>query len=56
MAMVRQFDEETVLDKVLDVFWQKGWQATSMADLADAANVQRGSLYHAFARTAGRSG
>jgi TetR/AcrR family transcriptional repressor of nem operon len=48
MAMVRQFDEETVLDKVLNVFWQKGWQATSMADLADAANVQRGSLYHAY--------
>jgi TetR/AcrR family transcriptional regulator, transcriptional repressor for nem operon len=48
MAMVRQFDEETVLEKVLEVFWQKGWQATSMADLADAANVQRGSLYHAY--------
>jgi TetR/AcrR family transcriptional regulator, transcriptional repressor for nem operon len=48
MAMVRQFDEETVLSKVLETFWQKGWQATSMADLADAASVQRGSLYHAY--------
>jgi TetR/AcrR family transcriptional regulator, transcriptional repressor for nem operon len=48
MAMVRQFDEETVLDKVLETFWQKGWQATSMADLAEAADVQRGSLYHAY--------
>jgi TetR/AcrR family transcriptional regulator, transcriptional repressor for nem operon len=48
MAMVRQFDEEVVLDKILEVFWHKGWQATSMADLADAANVQRGSLYHAY--------
>ncbi|TCW79809.1 TetR family transcriptional regulator [Burkholderia sp. SRS-46] len=48
MAMVRQFDEETVLDQALNVFWQKGWQATSMADLAEATQVQRGSLYHAF--------
>lgn len=48
MAMVRQFDEEAVLDKALDVFWQKGWQATSMADLAEATGVQRGSLYHAY--------
>ncbi|AGK47336.1 bacterial regulatory s, tetR family protein [Burkholderia thailandensis MSMB121] len=48
MAMVRQFDEESVLDKALEVFWQKGWQATSMSDLAEATQVQRGSLYHAY--------
>jgi len=48
MAMVRQFDEETVLSKVLELFWVKGWQATSMADLAEATDVQRGSLYHAY--------
>ena len=48
MAMVRQFDEEAVLGKVLERFWTKGWQATSMADLAEATDVQRGSLYHAF--------
>ncbi len=49
MIMTRQFDEATVLDRVLDVFWSQGWQATSMADLAEAAAVQRGSLYHAYA-------
>lgn len=48
MAMVRQFDEEAVLGAVLDVFWARGWQATSMADLAEATRVQRGSLYHAY--------
>ena len=48
MVMVRQFDEDVVLEKVLEVFWAKGWQGTSMADLAGAANVQRGSLYHAY--------
>ncbi|WP_251140515.1 TetR/AcrR family transcriptional regulator [Rhodoferax sp. U11-2br] len=46
--MVRQFDEDAVLEKVLEVFWNRGWQATSMADLAAAVNVQRGSLYHAY--------
>ena len=49
MVMTRQFNEATVLDKVLDVFWSQGWLATSMADLAEAADVQRGSLYHAYA-------
>lgn len=48
MVMVRQFDEDVVLERVLEVFWAKGWQATSMADLAGASNVQRGSLYHAY--------
>ncbi|MBB3120233.1 TetR/AcrR family transcriptional regulator [Pseudoduganella violacea] len=46
--MTRQFDEEVLLGKVLNVFWVKGWQATSMSDLASAASVQRGSLYHAY--------
>ena len=48
MAMVRQFDEDELINKVLEVFWQKGWQSTAMKDLSDAARVQRGSLYHAY--------
>ena len=48
VAGVRQVDEQKVLEAVLDVFWSRGWQATSMADLAEAADVQRGSLYHAY--------
>jgi TetR/AcrR family transcriptional regulator, transcriptional repressor for nem operon len=48
MAGVRQFDEELTLDRVLEVFWQKGLGATSMQDLAAATGVQRGSLYNAF--------
>lgn len=38
----------TIVAPVLDVFRLKGWQAASMADLAEAADVQRGSLYHAY--------
>jgi AcrR family transcriptional regulator len=48
MAGVRQFDEDRVVDAVLDVFWRKGLRETTMQDLAEAANVQRGSLYNAY--------
>ncbi|MEV5148096.1 TetR/AcrR family transcriptional regulator [Streptomyces sp. NPDC052727] len=48
MAGRRQFDEKQALEHVLDVFWRQGYGATSMADLAAAAGVQRGSLYNAY--------
>ena len=32
----------------LEVFWRQGWRSTSMADLAQATGVQRGSLYNAY--------
>lgn len=48
MAGVRQFDEATVVEQALAVFWDKGFRATSMLDLATATGVQRGSLYHAY--------
>ncbi|WP_162906538.1 TetR/AcrR family transcriptional regulator [Algihabitans albus] len=37
-----------MIDAVLRVFWQQGYGATAMADLAAAAGVQRGSLYNAY--------
>lgn len=48
MAGVRQFDEDAVLAKALDIFWRQGLSATSMVDLATATGVQRGSLYNAY--------
>jgi AcrR family transcriptional regulator len=48
MAGVRQFDEEQAFAQALDVFWRKGFRATSMLDLAEATGVQRGSLYNAY--------
>ena len=48
MAGVRKFDEEAVLDAAMTVFWRDGYTATAMAELADAAGVQRGSLYNAY--------
>lgn len=48
MVGVRQFDEVTVLNAALEVFWRQGLHGTSMLDLAEATGVQRGSLYNAY--------
>jgi len=48
MAGVRQFNEDDAFAHALDVFWRKGFRATSMLDLAEATGVQRGSLYNAY--------
>lgn len=44
----RSFDEQQVLERARDVFWSNGYAATSIQDLVDALEVQRGSLYAAF--------
>ncbi len=48
MVNVRKFDEEEVLEKILYVFWEKGYDSTSLDDLIKATNVKRQSLYNAF--------
>lgn len=48
MAGVRQFNEEQALARALEVFWRKGYGATSMPELAEATGVLRGSLYNAY--------
>lgn len=44
----RQFDEETVLDQVTEVFWNQGFGQTSVADLVEATGVHKPSLYRTF--------
>lgn len=44
----RQFDEETVLDRVTEVFWKQGYAQTSVADLVEATGVHKPSLYRTF--------
>jgi AcrR family transcriptional regulator len=48
MVGVRQFDEDALLELALKTFWQNGFAATSMIDVAEATGVQRGSLYNAY--------
>jgi len=48
MGRNREFDIDKVLEAVLRVFWRKGYEGSSYADLTEAAGVQRPSLYSAF--------
>ncbi len=48
MARPREFDQNDVLDKVVEVFWARGFEATSIQDLERATGLKRGSLYNAF--------
>ncbi|WP_315838470.1 TetR/AcrR family transcriptional regulator [Bradyrhizobium prioriisuperbiae] len=48
MVGTRQFDEDALLEAALETFWQNGFVATSMIDMAEATGVQRGSLYNAY--------
>jgi TetR/AcrR family transcriptional repressor of nem operon len=48
MAGRRQFDEKRTMDLAREIFWAKGYGATSMQDVATATGVLRGSLYHAY--------
>jgi TetR/AcrR family transcriptional repressor of nem operon len=48
MVGTRQFDEDVLLEAALKTFWQNGFAATSMIDVAEATGVQRGSLYNAY--------
>lgn len=48
MARPREFNFEEVLDKAVETFWSKGYEATSIQDLVDCMGINRGSLYAAF--------
>lgn len=48
MPRVKQFNEQEVLDKAIDLFWKQGYHATSVQDLVDALGINRASLYDTF--------
>jgi TetR/AcrR family transcriptional regulator, transcriptional repressor for nem operon len=48
MARTKVFDETEVLDKAMNLFWQKGYNATSAQDLVDGLCISRSSLYDTF--------
>ena len=48
MARPREFDEKKVMENLMKVFWNKGYEATTMQDLVTASGLLKGSLYGAF--------
>ncbi|MEM7274739.1 MAG: TetR/AcrR family transcriptional regulator [Actinomycetota bacterium] len=44
----REFDHEAVLDTVVDLFWDRGFGATSMGDIVARTGLSKSSLYGAF--------
>ncbi len=43
-----EFNREETLNKAMQVFWQKGYKATSMKDLIREMGIQPGSIYNSF--------
>src|SRR5260370_4385768 len=44
----RAFDEEEVLDVAMRLFWEHGFDGTSMSELTEAMGINRRSVYAAF--------
>ncbi|MCX2481486.1 TetR/AcrR family transcriptional regulator [Pedobacter sp. MC2016-15] len=44
----KDFDEEEILRKAVNIFWEKGYNGTSLHDLIDGLGIGRSSIYHAF--------
>ncbi|EDM37731.1 transcriptional regulator, TetR family protein [Pedobacter sp. BAL39] len=48
MARTKDFDENEVLKKAVELFWLKGYNGTSMQDLVEGLGISRSSLYDTY--------
>ena len=48
MVRTKQFDKHGALDEAMQLFWERGYHATSIQDLVDRLGVNRQSLYDTF--------
>lgn len=53
MARTKEFDTHDVVARAIQVFWAKGFEATSIQDLVEAMGINRGSIYDTFGDKAG---
>ncbi len=48
MPRTKQFCEKETLNKAMELFWEKGFHATSMQDLVAHLGINRASMYDTF--------
>lgn len=48
MPRVKKFDEQDILERAMQLFWEKGFSATSIQDLVTRLGVNRASLYDTY--------
>lgn len=48
MPWEKSFDEEAAIENAMQVFWEKGFEPASIADLLERTGLNKGSLYNAF--------
>ncbi|MPZ37559.1 MAG: TetR family transcriptional regulator [Rhizobiales bacterium] len=48
MARPREFNTDTALDRAMEMFWSKGYEATTLDDLCEVTGLSRSSLYATF--------
>lgn len=48
MPRVKSFNEQEVLSKAMELFWKKGYTATSIQDLVDTLKLTRASIYNTY--------
>ena len=44
----RKLEPEAILEIAINIFWAKGYEATSIADILKATGLHKGSLYQTF--------
>ncbi|HEX2740624.1 MAG TPA: TetR/AcrR family transcriptional regulator [Rubrobacter sp.] len=48
MPRTKEFEPEAALHSAMELFWSKGYEATSMRQLLDGMGIGRGSFYDTF--------
>ncbi|WP_406508746.1 TetR/AcrR family transcriptional regulator [Streptomyces sp. NBC_00212] len=48
MARTKEFNPDAALQSALELFWRRGYEATSMADLVEHLGIGRASIYATF--------
>ncbi|MFJ9826227.1 TetR/AcrR family transcriptional regulator [Streptomyces sp. NPDC101160] len=48
MARTKEFDPDAALQAALELFWARGYEATTMSDLVERLGIGRASIYATF--------